>query len=299
VELRHLRYFIAVAEELHFRRAAERLWIAQPPLSQQIKQLENEVGVLLLRRTKRKVELTEAGQVFLAEARRAVAQADHAAESARRAGRGEIGHLTVGFVGSSTYTVLPPVLRAFGKDHPGVEISLRELTTAQQLAALDARQVDVGFVRAPSDGGAVARSVLMEEEFVIALPQRHRLASRARVPLAELREDPFILFPRAVAAPLHDPIVGACQHAGFSPRVVLETTQTPVMISLVAAGMGVAMVPACVQALRLPRVLYKRLKEPGPRTNVTLLWRSRDESAVVDRFVESARRSLRAMPRDQ
>lgn len=288
MELRHLRYFVAVAEALHFGRAAQRLMIAQPPLSQQIKALEQEIGVQLFRRTKRRVELTEAGRVFLAEARRTLAQAEQAVQAARRADRGEIGRLTIGFVGSATYEILPPVLRRFRLNHPGVELSLRELTTAQQVAALEAKDIDIGFVRTPPPSPHLACRVLTEEDFVVALPRFHRLARARPVALAGLREDPFILFPRSLATGLYDRIVTACQQAGFSPRVALETTQTPVMIGLVAAGLGVALVPACVGTLTWRNVVYRPLVDPRPRTNVTIVWRHDCDTAAVHALIAQA-----------
>lgn len=288
MELRHLRYFIAVAEELHFTRAAQRLSIAQPPLSQQIKSLEQEVGVELLRRTKRRVELTDAGRCFLDEARRAVAQVDQAVAEARRAARGEIGRVLVGFVGSATYTVLPQVFRAFRGRYPSVEVVLRELTTAQQIAALSSGEIDLGFVRAPPDHEDLVSRVLVDEPFVAALPRRHPLARGPKVRVADLAGEPFILFPRPLAAGLYDAVVSACQRAGFSPRIVQETTQIPVMISLVAAGLGVALVPACVQSLKWKDLVYRPLEQPRPTTNIVLAWHKDRDSTVVRAFVSSA-----------
>src|SRR5215208_2490915 len=191
MELRHLRYFIAVAETLHFGRAAAGLGIAQPPLSQQIQKLEGELGVRLLNRTKRTVKLTDPGRVFLAEARRTVAQAARAADSARRASRGEVGWLAVGFVGSATYSLLPPLLRRFHRRNAGVELSLRELTTAQQLEALHRNEIDVAILRTPAPDPRVVTAVLVEEEFVVALPDSHRLAASRRVALKDLASDAF------------------------------------------------------------------------------------------------------------
>jgi DNA-binding transcriptional LysR family regulator len=288
MELRHLRYFIAVAEVLHFSRAAERLSIAQPPLSQQIKNLEGEVGATLLRRTRRHVELTEAGRIFLDEARRAVAQAEQAVASARRAARGEIGRIVLGFVGSATYTVLPRVLRSFRNRYPAVEVALRELTTAQQIDALSAGEIDLGIVRRPPARLNLVSRVLVDEHFVAALSRRHPAARGRSVHVATLAEDPFILFPRPLATSLHDAVVSACQRAGFSPKVVQETTQIPVMISLVAAGLGVAIVPSCAQALKWNNVVYKPLEEPRPRTNIAIVWRKHSESAAVTAFVANS-----------
>ena len=189
IELRHMIYFIAVAEELHFGRAAERLFIAQPPLSQQIQRLEKELGALLFRRTKRSVELTEAGAVFLEEARRTVAQAELAISTARRAQRGEVGRLAIGFVASATYLSLPETLRTYRRNYPEVELSLSELTTAQQVKALLNRQLDVGFVRPPLYTTEIETYILMEEEFVLALPETHALHDRLAIFIRGLTAD--------------------------------------------------------------------------------------------------------------
>lgn len=293
MELRHLRYFVAVAEELHFGRAAGRLMIAQPPLSQQIQNLEREVGARLFRRTNRRVELSDAGRAFLADARRALDGAEQAVQAARRAERGEVGRLVIGFVSSATYAVLPPVLRGFRRARPGVELVLRERTTAEQVEALEARQLDLGFVRTPPPSPRLAHRVLAEEDFVAALPQNHRLArGRKRVALGDLRDEAFLLFPRTMAMGLYDRVLGACLQAGFSPRVIQEVTQPAVMIGLVAAGLGVALVPECVQALKWKNVAYRPLNGPVLATNVTLVWRRDDESEAVRAFVEQAGHTL-------
>jgi DNA-binding transcriptional LysR family regulator len=291
MELRHLRYFVAVAEELHFGRAAERLMIAQPPLSQQIQRLEREIGVRLLNRTKRRVELTEAGRLFLDEARRALDHAARGALVAQRAARGEVGRLRIGFVGSASYSILPAVLRGFRQQHPGVELSLQELTTSQQLDALIDRRIDVAFVRRPPQRAGITARVLIEEDFMVALPRTHALGSRSRIALAELANDRFIVFPRVLAAGLYDCVVSACQAAGFSPQIVQETTQTPVMIGLVAAGLGVALVPASVRIFKWDNVAYIALRPPRPTTNIVLAWRSTEESQAVQAFFRQAVRS--------
>jgi DNA-binding transcriptional LysR family regulator len=294
MELRHLRYFVAVAEELHFSRAAERLMIAQPPLSQMIQRLEREIGTRLLSRTKRRVELTEAGRLFLDEARHALEHAERGVLIAQRAARGEVGRLVIGFVGSASYSVLPRVLRGFRQRHPGIELSLHELTTAQQLDALTDRRLDVAFVRTPAERPGIAQQLLIEEDFVAALPAAHALASRRRVRLVELAGERFILFPRALAAGLYDRVVSACQQAGFSPEVVQETTQTPVMIGLVASGLGVALVPQGVRMLKWDNVTYVPLRAPRPTTNIVLASRSDAESAAVQAFVGHAKQAVRS-----
>ena len=281
IELRHLIYFIAVAEELHFGRAAERLFIAQPPLSQQIQRLEKELGALLFRRTKRSVELTEAGAVFLEEARRTVAQAELAVSTARRAQRGEVGRLEIGFVASATYLSLPEALRTYRRNYPEVELSLSELTTAQQVKALLNRQLDVGFVRPPLYTTEIETYILMEEEFVLALPETHALQNLANITLSKLKDEPFILYPRHLGPGLYDPVVSACQQAGFSPRVVQEATQMHTILSLVTIGVGVALVPACVQLLQWQGVVFKSLGNSAPKTQIALAWNKDNRSSAL------------------
>src|SRR3954453_15892050 len=197
MELRHLRYFVAVAEELHFGRAARRLQLAQPPLSRQIQGLEQELGVRLLERTKRHVELTPAGKVFLEHARKLLTEADHAVAAARRAARGEIGRLAIGFVGAATYSALPELLRVFHTRFPDVELVLYEMTSAHQHDALREGRIEVGFVRPAIPDDTLARRVARGEPLVAALPAGHRLARRDEpIPLSDLAGEPFILFPR-------------------------------------------------------------------------------------------------------
>ena len=196
MELRHLRYFVTVAEELHFGRAAQRLQIAQPPLSQQIRQLEEELGVQLFHRTKRSVQLTEAGQLFLEEACQILTRAEQAIQIVQRADRGETGRLTLGFVGSATYSVLPVVLKVFRKRFPEVLLSLHEMTTTQQVQALHEDRIHLGFVRPPIHEQELMIESILKEPFVAVLPKFHRLANETQISLRSLANDPFILFPR-------------------------------------------------------------------------------------------------------
>ncbi|MBV9229224.1 MAG: LysR family transcriptional regulator, partial [Chloroflexi bacterium] len=193
MELRHLHYFIAVAEELHFGKAAERLQMAQPPLSQQIRQLEDELGVQLFYRTKRHVQLTEAGHVFLQEARQTLIQAEQAIVAARRAGRGELGRLAIGFVGSATSDILPTLIRGFQERYPEVELLLRELTTAQQVRALQDGRIHVGILRPPVHDDTLRIETLFKEPLIVALPERHPLSSQVQLPIEALAREHFIL----------------------------------------------------------------------------------------------------------
>lgn len=288
IELRHLRYFIAVAEELHFGRAAEKLHMAQPPLSQQIRQLEEELGFQLFHRTKRSVQLTEAGIVFLEESRRMLRQLEQAVQIGRQVSRGERGQLVVGFVSSAAYNVLPPILQAFRAAVPGVSLELHELTTDQQLQWLSEGRMDVGLVRPPVDDPMFQLKTIFEEPLVVALPQRHALAEAPKIPLKKLAGEAFVLFPRVLAPGLYDQIISLCQQGGFSPRVVQEAIQMQTIISLVAAEIGVALVPVSLQNLQRLGVVYRPLKEATPQAAIALLWRRNDPSPMVQRFLEVA-----------
>jgi len=259
MELRHLRYFIAVAEELNFTRAAEKLHIAQPPLSQQIQHLEAELGFQLFRRTKRTVHLTAAGQVFFEEAGKILQQVDRAIQLGRQTSRGELGQLTIGFVSSSAHNVVPAILQAFRTRCPAVKLELHELTTNEQLQRLRFGQIDIGFVRPPVEEDGINSEIVFREPLIVALPETHHLADRAKVELRQLSTEPFILFPRSQAPGLYDLIVSLCQQAGFSPIAAQEAIQMQTIVSLVAAEMGVAIVPASMQNFQRSGVVYKAL----------------------------------------
>ena len=290
MELRHLRYFIAVAEELNFTRAAERLHMAQPPLSQQIQHLEAELGFQLFRRTKRTVVLTEAGQVFFEESQKILQQVDRAIQLGKQTSRGELGHLTVGFVSSAAHNVVPAILQAFRTRCPAVKLELHELTTNEQLQRLREGRIDIGFVRPPIEEDGINSEIVFREPLIVALPETHPSADRAVVELRELSAEPFILFPRSLAPGLYDPIVSLCQQAGFSPIAGQEAIQMQTIISLVAAEMGVAIVPASMQNFQRKGVVYKSLPESTCMVAIALIWRNTPTQAV-QRFLEVARQS--------
>ncbi len=290
MELRHLRYFVAVAEELHFSRAAQRLHIAQPPLSQQIRNLETELGVQLLQRTKHRVQLTAAGQLFLEEARRTLSQAEQAIRTAQRASRGEIGRLVVGFLSSTAYNVFPEILRLFRERFPAVELVLHELNTVPQVQALHEGQIDVGFLHPPVNSGeALSLTTVFEEPLVLALPSNHALAAQPQIALAWLADAPFVLSPRHLGPGFYDQVISACQQAGFHPRVVQETNMAQTMVSLVAGGMGVALVPASLQNLQRTGVVYRVVQDLTPRVTTAAIWRREDASLVLHAFLEGVR----------
>jgi DNA-binding transcriptional LysR family regulator len=290
MELRTLRYFVALAEELHFGRAAKRLSMTQPPLSQAIAGLERELGVRLLERTRRKVALSRAGAAFLDEARATLARAAQAGEAARRAHRGESGSLAVGYLAATAFTLLPLVLRDFRRAFPDVKLELRELTIPQQFTALLKGDIEIGLLRPPVGQAELASETILSEPFVLALPARHPLSALKRVPAKRLAEEPFILFPRQPGLVFHDLVMGFCLRNGFTPRVAQEAHQTHTVVGLVSAGIGVALVPASTRKLGLAGVAYRPLREATPQSRTALAWRRADASPAVAAFVEVTRR---------
>ena len=286
MELRHLRYFVTLAEELHFGRAAERLHIAQPPLSQQIRQLENELGFELFHRTKRKVELSEAGEVFLVEVQQIFRQLEQAIFLGRQISRGEIGKLVIGFVSSAAYNILPDFLLHFRHNNPNINLELHELTTDEQLRWLQSGRVDVGFIRPPVDENTYESKIIFQESLIIALPENHLLANQEKVSLQSLKNESFILFPRLLAPGLYDLIISFCQKNGFSPKVTQEAIQMQTIVSLVAAEIGVAIVPESLQNLQRTGVVYKSFVEETPQISITMIWRKDHISVVLKRFLE-------------
>lgn len=291
MELRHLRYFVAVAEELHFGRAAERLSIAQPPLSQQIQQLEKELGFALFLRTQRRVELTPAGHLFLEESRAILSGLEHAVAAGRRVARGEVGWLGIGFVGTATYAFLPRVLSIFRERYPQVELVLRELVSARQAQALRDRRIHVGLARpAIAEEGIVCEPVV-REPLVVALPEGHPLAARQDepLPLSALAHEPFVLFPRHPKPSYADAVIAVCEQAGFRPQIVQETVEIHTAISLVAAGLGITLVPASVRSAHRDGIVYREFTVPAPMTELCLAHRTEETSPIVASFLAVVR----------
>ncbi|OKH33790.1 LysR family transcriptional regulator [Calothrix sp. HK-06] len=287
MELRHLRYFVTVAEELHFGRAAEKLQMAQPPLSYQIRQLEEELGVELFHRTKRSVKLTEVGQLFLEEARQILTQANQAVQIVQRAYEGEVGRLILGFVGSATYSILPDALKAFRKRFPKVILSLHEMTTAEAVQALHDKRIHLGFVRPPVNDEELIMESVLKESFIAALPESHSLAKETKVSLKMLADEPFILSPRHLGSGFYDQIITICQKAGFSPQVAQEAVQMQTIVSLVAAELGVAIVPSSMQNLQRVGVIYKDLAEETLQVELAMIWRQNETSPILHKFLET------------
>jgi DNA-binding transcriptional LysR family regulator len=289
MELRHLRYFIAVAEELHFSRAAARLHIAQPPLSQQIKQLEAELHTQLLWRTKRRVELTAAGEAFLEEARRTLAQADHAAWVAQSTAAGDTGQVQVGFIESALPRFLPRLLRSFRERHPKVQVVLQGLTSGQQVEALKRAEIQVAVLRPTRAGAQVAFHEIGTEGLLVAMPADHRLAELETVPVEELEHEGWVLFPRLLSPGLHDHLVGICRKAGFVPRVVHEAREGRTIVGMVGAGMGVALVAESMRNLGGLEVICRPLAASDARIPMCVAWRRDERARVVRSFIEIAK----------
>ncbi|MFS8978752.1 LysR family transcriptional regulator [Cupriavidus necator] len=281
MDLRQLRYFVTVAEELHFGRAAHRLSMTQPPLSQQIQALEEEIGVQLFVRTRRSVALTPAGQQWLPEVRRVLADAAALPGLAQRLARGEVGSLSLAFVSTADYGILPDLLRRFRARHPEVQLQLREATSDVQLEALMEGAIDAGLVirpQLPAMPHGLAYLPLVSEPLVLAVPDGWRpaggaLAANGTVSLREAAHEPLIIFPRRSAPAFYDIITGYYAREGLAPVIAQEAIQMQTIVSLVSAGMGVALVPASLCNLRRTGVSYLALREAGPQIETGLVWR--------------------------
>jgi DNA-binding transcriptional LysR family regulator len=297
MELRHLRYFVAVAEELHFTRAADRLGIKQPPLSLQIRQLERELGTSLFRRLTRGVELTETGTLLLDEARGILDQVERIKAGVQSRARGETGRIHLGFACATCFQPLVPgIIRAYRERYPSVLVSPEQSNTPLLVAGLRSGEIDVAFVRPPlSDGEGLTIEPLVEESMVIVLPEWHPRAGDRSMPLAALAEETLILFPRTIGPGLHDAIIASCQQAGFSSKLGQEAPQISTMVHMVAAGFGVSIVPQSIAQIHLEGVAYMRIEGEAPRAPISLAYRRDDRCAIVRNFVDSARRHSRTV----
>ncbi len=291
MDLRHLRYFVAVAETLNFGRAAKVLHIAQPPLSRAINGLEDELRAELFERSTRGVRLTSVGAALLPEARRLLRDADALREGARHLADGDIGNLGIGFVSMAIFGVLPQIVRSFHRARPGVTLNLREATSDQMPAQIRSGELDVGFVLPGPDDPAIAYAPLTWEPLVAALPATRRWP--ARVSLADLAGESFLLFPREAGMWLYDAIVGFCRREGFTPKIDQEAIQMQTIVSLVAAGMGVALVPASLHRMRRTGVVYRPLTQKSPAVEIGLAHRARDDSPLTRALVAEARAAAR------
>jgi DNA-binding transcriptional LysR family regulator len=292
MELRHLRYFLAVAEELNFTRAAERLGISQPPLTQQVKALEAELGVTLFDRSAYRIELTDAGRIFAAEAARILGDARSAMQAARRAANGVTGRVRVGFTESASFnSLVTSSLQRYRSDFPAVEVSLEEHPSTDLIAALREGRIDAAFVRPPvPTRRGLTLDLLEREPLLVAVPSAHRLAGRQEVDLASLAAETFILYPRAVRPGLADTVVAACEAAGFTPKVGQYAPQLSSTINLVAASLGISNVPDSMRCLQAHAVTYVPLRGEPLHALLGISYRTDEGSAVVHNFIDAARR---------
>ncbi len=302
MELRHLRYFVAVAEEGHITRAAARLGIQQPPLSTQIRALEAELDVQLFHRQPRGVALTQAGEALFVEAQTILRQVEHALIATRRAARGEAGRIGLGFTSSASFhPFVPRVIRDYRESHPLVAFTLEESGTSELVEALLAERLDAAFVRSPITGAAegIAVHSLFEEPMVAALPAGHKRAGgdAAQLALAELASETFILYRRPLGPGLYDAIIAACQRAGFSPEIGQEAPRMLATLSFVAAGLGVTLVPQSMRRLRVDGVVYRPLERAAALVApLNLAYRRADRAAATQRFIALVRRAAADSP---
>ncbi|CUW46260.1 LysR family transcriptional regulator [Novacetimonas hansenii] len=298
MDLRHLRYFVAVAENGSFTRAAEQLGIEQPPLSQQIKQFENELGVLLFQRLTRGVRLTDVGVVLMDQAKAILGMQQQFLSIATGLARGERGHLRVGLAGAvSLLPLIPQTVRHFREEWPDVTISLEESNTPALRKALHDRAIDIAIVRPPvPDGGeGLVVSPLLAEPTVVALPKGHELASRPRLELEMLADEPLIIFPRELGPGFHDAILSACQNAGFTPRMGQQAPQIASTVPLVAAGLGISVVPQSLHQIHSGGVTYHSLGPKAPKADLAIAIRAGQHSPLIAHFVAILRDSCRDM----
>ncbi|MBD1999068.1 LysR family transcriptional regulator [Leptolyngbya sp. FACHB-541] len=289
MELRHLKYFVAVAEELNFRRAAERLFMEQPPLSRQIRQLEDELGVELFYRNRQGVSLTAAGRAFLDEARLALAQAERAAQAARQAGEAQQTKLVIGFSICVFNRLLSNVIQTFREIAPTISISLTEASTAAQVQAIATKDIDVGFVHLPLDHPDLCFETVLTEQLVAVLPQGHSLAALPAIPLHLLANEPFVLCPEQVKPDFYYQIMRLCEQAGFQPKVAQEATPPEVVISFVEAGAGVSLVASGAQTRHSAGVVYRAIAESTPPIEVAVAWHKQNQSPTLSQFLKVVR----------
>jgi len=285
MELRHLRYFVTVAEELHFGRAAVRLNMSQPPLSQQIRQLEDELGFPLFYRDTHRVELTEAGKVYLEETRFMLAHIEQARAAAEKAHQGAKGRLVIGFLGSTTYNIVP-ILQQFRLRYPMVDLTLHQMKTDRQLQALHDRSIHLGVIRNPIQTPVLKSEVYMNESFVAIFPKEHPLASKEQIYMRDLAEEKFILSSGYNGTTYHEAVISLCDQAGFSPQIALEVPEIHTIVAFVSEGMGVALIPASFKHQQNNAIVYRELEDVTTSLKTVFVWRSDEQSSVLKEFLQ-------------
>jgi DNA-binding transcriptional LysR family regulator len=290
MELRHLKYFVAVAEELNFSRAAERLKISQPPLSQQIHQLENELGVQLFFRTKRQVELTDAGKAFLESTYKILSNIEKACETARHSQKGEFGKIAIGFTGTATFDILPNLMQSYRTRYPFVDLTVCQINTTNQVQSLLKSEIDIGILCSPVTSPDLEFAVIRKEPFIVALPENHPLASKTDLlEVQELSSELFIMTPRKAGQIYYDMVIGVCYNAGFSPIITQEVHELHTALSLVSACMGIALVPCSIQNFRINGIVYRQLKNSTSTLKTALVWRKDETAPIVHNFLNLAK----------
>jgi DNA-binding transcriptional LysR family regulator len=293
IELRHLRYFVAVAEELHFGRAAARLHLSQPPLSQQIRNLEETLGYALFHRTSRSVRLTTAGEAFLPRARRTLRNMQRDLEETRSIGRGEVGSLNIGFVGSAVLTTLPAIFRAYRAAYPRVHLQLHESFTSRVIEGMENGSLDAGILR---DGDAVEglqTAAIYSEPYIALLPASHRCAARKNISPAMLRDEPFVYYPRTAGTRAYEKPLSIFDEHGFRPQIAQEASHWLTIMSLIGAGFGVSIAPSCVRRIAPPQVVCLPLRGVKLMSHIELAWLAAESRPIVKAFMQIATRSQR------
>jgi DNA-binding transcriptional LysR family regulator len=292
MKLRHLRYFLAVAEELHFGRAATRLAIKQPPLSRQIQSLESSLGVQLFDRTKRHVKLTSSGRYLKEAASKLLMQADQIQNTIGLMQEGKAGFVSIGYVGSAMHSILPALLRDLQECYPGIYPELCELGNDEQVRGLKSGEIDIGFVRTPISAEGLATRVMLNETFSLILPLDHRLASSSTIDLRALSDEPFIGFGRGCAPGMDDQILHICNDVGFSPRIIHSTTQLNTLLRLVESGLGYSIVPSSVRAGYALRLKFVDLVDVPQRAQLSAIYCPERISNTAQTFIDLAERPV-------
>ncbi|MFP3388515.1 LysR substrate-binding domain-containing protein [Brevibacillus sp. SIMBA_040] len=289
MDIRKLQYFIAVAEELHFNRAAEKLNMTQPPLSQQIQDLEKELGVTLLERNRRQVRLTPAGAVFLEEAKMILAQLERSIKTTQRVSQGMIGQVSIGFVDSAAGDIMVNILKVFRELYPDIQLSLCEMTSAQQWRALYDGTIHAGFLRYMEPAKHIDYLTCTNESLVAVLPEQHPLAKQSAISVGSLGAERFIMFPRHLGASFHDLIIGFCAKHGVYPNVVQEAIQMYTIVNLVAANLGISIVPSSVSAFQRSGVVFRPFMESVPPVPLYTAWRTDVNQPVLSAFIKTVK----------
>jgi DNA-binding transcriptional LysR family regulator len=301
MELRHLRYFVAVAEELSFTRAAERLHIGQPPLSQQIQALEEEIGATLFDRSRRTVRLTEAGRIFLADAQRVLLLVSEAADTAHRVERGEIGQIKVGFTKSSAFTaIFPKIIRTYRQRFPKVTLLFQEASTNKQLDALSDYSLDVAFIRPPETEPTPSVKITDLEchRLAVVIPENHRLMNAPRIVLEDLKDEGLIMFPRDEGTTLNPFIHRLCREAGFEPKIAMEAREAATIAGLVAAGCGISILPEVFANIGIKGACFRLIDTPTAKTELVLATRLHEGSSTIRAFLEISEEVRRSLQHD-